>query len=176
MANESDESFVGHWAALRPFLRKRLVVLGWKVGKVEPILEIASGSRLMILGYPFSAKKLWVKNDLVWLGFSIDISAKKCGISDGKRRFALEKLRARLRLKNPTLNQAQSAGGSSQWISQMCPWLRPFLAGLYAFFKNKGHFGKLAGNYRLRTSNMGIILGNTEFPRPPDLCLGIGWK
>ena len=41
-------------------------------------------------------------------------------------------------MKEPSLNQVQSVAGSLQWVSQMCPWLRPFLAGLYAFTKTKG--------------------------------------
>ena len=45
----------------------------------------------MILGYPFREEKLWVKTELVWLGFPLEVSAEKCGIFDVKRRFALEK-------------------------------------------------------------------------------------
>ena len=45
-------------------------------------------------------------------------------------------------MKEPSLNQVQSVAGSLQWVSQMCPWLRPFLAGLYAFFENKNDFGE----------------------------------
>ena len=44
----------------------------------------------MNLGYPRREEKLWVYNDLVWLGRSIDIPAKKCGIFEVRRLFALE--------------------------------------------------------------------------------------
>ena len=35
---------------------------------------------LMIIDYPFSAKKFLVRNDLVWLGFPIDLANKNAGI------------------------------------------------------------------------------------------------
>ena len=96
----------------------------------------------MIIGYPFSEEKFWAKYELFWLGFSIDISAKKYGIFEVKRRFTLAKVQLLSKLKNPSLNQARSVAGPPQWASQMCPWLRPFLAGLYAFFENRSEFGK----------------------------------
>ena len=45
----------------------------------------------MILGYPVSAKKLWVKSELVWLGFTMEVASTKCGISEAELRFTLEK-------------------------------------------------------------------------------------
>ena len=45
-------------------------------------------------------------------------------------------------MTEPSLNQAQSAAGSLQWVSQICPRLRTLLAGLYAFFENKSDYGK----------------------------------
>ena len=54
---------------------------------------------LMLLGYPFSEKKLCVKNELVWLGFSIDFDVK-FGISESERRFALEKAHLLSKLGN----------------------------------------------------------------------------
>ena len=45
-------------------------------------------------------------------------------------------------MKEPSLNQAQSVAGSLQWVSQMFPRLRPFLACLYAFFGNKNAYGE----------------------------------
>ena len=92
---------------------------------------------LLIIGYPLSEKKFWAKDDLVWSGFSLNIPERKCGIFDVKRRFALEKVQLLKGIKEPSLNQVQSVEGPLQWVSQMCPWLRPFLAGLYAFFENK---------------------------------------
>ena len=77
------------------------------------------------------------KNDLVWIGCLIGISAKKCGILEVKRRFALGKLQTTLRLRNPSLDKVQSAGGSPRWISQNVPTVRGPLAGLYAFSKTK---------------------------------------
>ena len=90
----------------------------------------------MILGYPFSGEIL-CKNDLVWIGFPIDISAKKCGIHEVKRRFAHEKLQAILRIGGPSLNHAHSVDGFPQWIPQMCPRLGPFVARFYAFAETK---------------------------------------
>ena len=66
----------------------------------------------MIPGYPFSEKKLWVKNELVRVGFSICVAAKKCGIFEAVRLFALEKAQLLYKLKNPSVNQVQSVAGS----------------------------------------------------------------
>ena len=62
-----------------------------------------------------------------------------------KRLFALEKVQLLKGSREPSLNQVQSVAGSLQWVSRMFPWLRPFLAGLYAFFENKKAFG---GNWQ----------------------------
>ena len=45
---------------------------------------------LLIIGYPLGEKKFWVKDDLVWLCFPLNIPEKKCGIFEAGRRFALE--------------------------------------------------------------------------------------
>ena len=49
------------------------------------------------------------ENDLVCLVSPIDVAAKKCGIFEVKRLFALEKLQLMLKIDNPTLNQVPSA-------------------------------------------------------------------
>ena len=67
---------------------------------------------------------------------------RKSGIFEVKRRFALEKSQLLPKLENPTANQAQSVEGPLRWVSKMCPWLRPFLAGLRAFFGNRKGFQK----------------------------------
>ena len=65
-------------------------------------------------------------------------SGEKCGIFDVKRRFNLAKVQLLLtKMKELYLNQVRSVAGSLQWVSQMCPLLMAFLAGLYAFFENK---------------------------------------
>ena len=123
----------------------------------------------MIPGYPFRKKKFWVKNELVWIGSPLEVDGRKSGICEEKRRFALEKLQLLSKLENPTFNQARSVEGALQWVSQMCPWLRPFLAGLYDFFENrKGFSEKLAGNSRLRIKNLGIVFKINAVPRPKN--------
>ena len=78
------------------------------------------------------------KNDLEWLGFSIDISAKKCGSFEVQLRFAPEKLQMLLKLENPTLNQFQSADGSIQLVSRMpAPVCVLFLSACTFFLKAK---------------------------------------
>ena len=47
---------------------------------------------LMILGYPSSGGKFWVKNELVWIGIPLDVDAGICGIFDVNRRFPLGEL------------------------------------------------------------------------------------
>ena len=81
-------------------------------------------------------------NDLVWPGFAIDISAKKCGIFEVKRRFALEKLQLVIKFGNPTLNQALSADGppnGCRKCSHGCGLSLPVCA---IFFENKKGFAK----------------------------------
>ena len=58
--------------------------------------------------------KFWVKDDLVWLEFSLNIPETKCGISEAKRRFTLGKVQLLKKLKEPSLNHAQSVAGSIQ--------------------------------------------------------------
>ena len=91
------------------------------------------------------------------------LRGQKCGIFEVKRRLALEKAQLLLKVENPTLNQAQSEDGSPQWVAQMRPWLRPFRAGLYAFFENKKVLREMAGNSRLRAKNLGTILKIAAF-------------
>ena len=67
---------------------------------------------------------------------------QKCGTSAVKRRFSLAKVQLLSKLENPAANQAQSVEGPLQWVSKMCPWMRPFLAGLYAFFEDRKGFAE----------------------------------
>ena len=81
---------------------------------------------------------------------------RKCGISEVKRRFALGKVQLLRKLETPTVNQAQSMAGPIQWVSQMCPWFRPFLGGLCAFFENRKRFAENWQNiayYELKSGN-----------------------
>ena len=56
--------------------------------------------------------------------------------------FRSRKVQLLKKMKEPSLNQAQSVAGFLQWASQMCPWLRPFLVGLHAFFENENAHGE----------------------------------
>ena len=85
--------------------------------------------------------KIMGKNDLAWVGFRSTFQ-RKCGIFEVKRRIALGKLQAILRLRNPSLGHVLSVAGSPRWISRMFPRLRPCVAGLYAFFENKNPFSR----------------------------------
>ena len=55
----------------------------------------------MILGYPFIEKKLWMKNELVWLGFSVDISAKKMRNFRSKTSFYARKSTVAVKIEEP---------------------------------------------------------------------------
>ena len=72
----------------------------------------------------------------------IDISGRKCSVFEVSRRFALGGLHHLLKMADPYLNQVQSAAWSLQWISQMCHWLRPFIAALYDSARNQTGFKK----------------------------------
>ena len=94
----------------------------------------------MILGCPFGEKNLG-KIELSRIGSPRDFGAK-WGIFEVKRRFSLGQLQLLSKLENPAADHAQSVEGYIRRFSQMCPWLRPFLAGLYAFFENRMGFAK----------------------------------
>ena len=95
---------------------------------------------------------------------------QKCGISEVKHRFALEKLQLLLKIENTTLNQAQSAAGSLQWVSKICPGSRSFLAVLYDFPENKKRFGRnwreivdyelKSGNYFLKSPRFSAAISS----------------
>ena len=89
---------------------------------------------------------------------------EKCGIFEVKRRFTLAKVQLLSKLKNPSLNQAQSVAGSLQWVSQMRPWNRPFLAGIYAFFEYRSEFGKQAEIVDCELEIWEIPLKSPRFP------------
>ena len=59
-----------------------------------------------------------------------------------KTPFRSRKLQFLSKLENPAANQAHSVAGPLQWVSQMCPLLRPFLGGLCDFFENRKGFAK----------------------------------
>ena len=126
---------------------------------------------LLIIGYPISEKKFWAKDDLVWLGFSINIP-EKCGIFEAKRGFALAKLQLLKGILEPSQNKAQSVAVPLQWVSQMCPWIRPFLASLYAFFENKKEFGKDWRNRRIRIKIWEVFLKRPRFITPKSFLAG----
>ena len=63
----------------------------------------------MILGYPFIGKKLWVKSELVRLGFPIDVAAKNAEFS--KRNVVLRSKKRNYRLNgNPFYNPSTVCG------------------------------------------------------------------
>ena len=59
------------------------------------------------------------------------------GFPDAKRRFALAKKYKFKRISEHSQNQAQSAAGSLQSASHMCPWLRPFWQASTRFPRTK---------------------------------------
>ena len=61
----------------------------------------------------------------------------KLRIFRSKTSFLTIELRILLNLRGPARNQAQSVDGSGRLISQMRPWMRPFLEGLYSYFDVK---------------------------------------
>ena len=106
------------------------------------------------------------KNELVWLGFSIDVSAKMRNFRS-KPPIYSRKAQLLSSMKNPSISQVQSAAWSLRWVSQICPWMRPFLAGRYAFFENRIGFGKkMAKNSRLRVKNLANFSKIAAFPHP----------
>ena len=113
---------------------------------------------LLIIGYPLSEKKFWAKGDLGCLGFSLDITERerKCGIFRSKASLRTRKIQLLKGSKEPSLNQVQSDARSTQWVSQMCPWIRPFLAGLYSFFEKCVR--ENWQNRRLRIGNLWTFL------------------
>ena len=124
---------------------------------------------LMILGYHCSEKNYGRKTN--WLGSSIDISSKNRNFRS-KTSFRAWEVQLLSKLKNPSLNHAQSVACSIKWASQMRPWLRPFLAGLYAFFENRSEFGKNGqkiSGYELKIWE--IFLKSQRF-LPPETFLG----
>ena len=87
---------------------------------------------LLIIGYPLSGEKFWVKDDLVWLGFSLNIPEKMWDFrSETKIRSG--KLQILKGISEPSQNQARSVAGSLQWVSQM--WLRPFFGKPLRIFR-----------------------------------------
>ena len=87
-------------------------------------------------------EKVLGRRRLSLVRFLVKHTRGKCGIFEAKRRFDLGKLQILKGIIEPSQNQARSVAGSLQWVSQMCPWLRPFSASLYAFFENKRRLGE----------------------------------
>ena len=117
--------------------------------------SVSNNIFLMILGCPFSENILDVERPNMARA-PLRRRGQKMRYFRSKTSFRSRKITAALKIENPTLNRAQSADGYLQWEAQMCPCLRPFLAGLYAFFrKQERRRAKLAGNSRLRTKNLG---------------------
>ena len=85
-----------------------------------------------------------------------------------KASFQSRKTAIALTPKYPSLNQSDSAGGSLRWISKMRPSMRPFLAGLGAFFGNKNVFFKTGRNLPNMNLEYGVILQNTGPPLLPS--------
>ena len=80
---------------------------------------------------------------------------------------SLGKLQLLSKLENPTANQAQSVEGPLRWVSQIGPWSRPFLTGLYAFFENRKGFAKnwqTIVDYDLKIWE--LFLKSPRFPAP----------
>ena len=96
----------------------------------------------MVIGYPFSEKKLWARNDLVCLVFPNAVTNKMRGVSGAQTSFRARTSAPFLNLGNPSLNQVQSLGGYLQWISQIRPWVIPFLSALRDYSSNPPAFKK----------------------------------
>ena len=129
---------------------------------------------LMIMGFPFREEKLWAKNELIWLVLPIDISDNKCGIFEVTLRFALGELQNLLRIRGPSLNKVQSAGGSLQWMSKMRPWLRPFMAGLYGSAETKSAFQRIRKISPITNLRSGNCFWNFHVLSPRDLACASG--
>ena len=104
----------------------------------------------MILGYPL-ARKIRTGRDVVWMGFPIDITAGGVRNFRGGASFRPLKLQILLHLRNPSLDQAQSADGPPP------PSAFPNASVADAshrrhlrFFENKTLFAKLAKYRRIR--------------------------
>ena len=102
---------------------------------------------LSILGYPLSENKLWGKQDPVRLGSSGNCDTQNCGVFEIDRRFPIEKLRLISKESQPTVNQVHPIAWYLQLISQIPPWMRPFLATLYSDFGNRSGCGAACGGY-----------------------------
>ena len=67
--------------------------------------------------------------------------------------------------RQPAAIHAQSIAGSHMWAPLLCPWVRPFLEPLYAFFGNRTGFG--AAWVKIANSELAICGGFLSEPRFP---------
>ena len=84
------------------------------------------------------------ENELVWIGSSIDVAAKKCGLFEARRRFTLEKVQLLSILPKPFRKPSTVFCRIPPMGLANVSMVAPFLAGLYSFFENRNEFGKLA--------------------------------
>ena len=81
----------------------------------------------------------------------------------GKTSLRTRELSNSTKIRNPpTLNQAQSADGFLHRTSQICHRLRPFVAGLYAFFE----YGKLPSETGIKSPTTYFGFGGSFSRRP----------
>ena len=79
----------------------------------------------MILGYPFTEKKLWAKNELVLLSFPIKSNLKMRNFRSKTSRYA-RKAQLLSKMETPSLNQVQSAAGPSNGSRKCVHGCDPF--------------------------------------------------
>ena len=82
-----------------------------------------------------------------------------------KAPFRSRKLTVALKIENPTIKQAQSEAGPLQRVSEMCHWLRPFLAGRSVRFRKQKGFAanwQTIVDYELKI--WGLFLKSPRFP------------
>ena len=111
----------------------------------------------MILGYPFSEEKLWVKNELARLWFSIEIPAKMRNFRSETSFYASKSaITAKI---GKTLSKPGPVG---RWFSTIGHANVPTVTTSPKIESNFGETGKK--NRRLRVKNLGGFLKCPRFP------------
>ena len=89
------------------------------------------------------------ENELVWLGLSIDVASKIRNFEAG-RRLAPGKVQLLPKLKNPAVNQVQSATGYPNGSRKCVHGCVLFFGMSLRFLRGSKRIRKLAKNSRLR--------------------------
>ena len=112
---------------------------------------------------PVQRGELWVENELFWLGLPIDVNAKKCVISEVKRRCELEKVQLLSKIENPPKikpSQWQGLYNGSRKCAHGCVHFWRVLTGTSEIGKG---FGKNWKNRQSRAKNLGTVLKIAAF-------------